>query len=98
MSQIKFHLAAKSEFLAARDYYDDLVFGLGKIFVDDTERYFNIIKANPLAYPIIRKNVRKAVMKKFPYSILYRIEKDLIFVLAIANHKRKPLYWSDRQK
>lgn len=75
MSQIKFHLAAKSEFLAARDYYDDLVFGLGKIFVDDTERYFNIIKANPLAYPIIRKNVRKAVMKNFHIQFFIELKR-----------------------
>ncbi len=96
MSGIKFHQAAKNEFFAARDYYDDLVYGLGKIFINETERYFEIIKSNPLAYPIIKKNVRKAVMKKFPYSILYRLESNKIYILAIANNKRKPFYRRNR--
>ncbi len=96
MSKIKFHQAAKNEFFAVRDYYDDLVYGLGKTFIFEIERHLEIIKSNPLAYPVIRKNIRKAVIKKFPYSILYRVEKGKIFVLAIANHKRKPYYWKNR--
>jgi hypothetical protein len=51
----------------ARDYYDDLVFGLGKKSVIELERCFKIIKANPLVYPIISDNIRKAVVIKFPY-------------------------------
>jgi hypothetical protein len=64
-SVLLYELAAK-ELLDARDYYDDFVFGLGKKFVIEIERCFKIIKTNPLAYPIIRENIRKAVVIKFP--------------------------------
>ncbi len=96
MSSVLFHELAAKELLDARDYYDDLVFGLGKKFVIEIERCFKIIKANPLAYPIIRENIRKAVVIKFPYSILYRVEKKTVYVLAVMHQKRKPKYWAER--
>ena len=52
MKSVFFHQAAKEELLISRDYYDELVFGLGKSFVIEVERCLNIIKSNPLAYPI----------------------------------------------
>lgn len=96
MNSVLFHELAAKELLDARDYYDDLVFGLGKKFVIEIERCFKIIKANPLAYPIIRENIRKAVVIKFPYSILYREEKKTVYVLAVMHQKRKPRYWAER--
>ena len=59
MKQILFHKLARKEFLDARDYYDELVFGLGKSFVNELERSLNVIKANPFAYPVIKDSVRK---------------------------------------
>ena len=96
MSLILFHKLAGKELLDAIDYYDDLVFGLGKLFVIEIERCLNIIKANPLAYPLIKENIRKAVVIKFPYSILYSVEKKNIYVLAVMHQKRKPMYWASR--
>lgn len=96
MKSVFFHQAAKEELLNARDYYDDLSFGLGKSFVIEIEKTINIIKKNPLAYPIIKKNLHKAVIMKFPYSVLYVIERERIYLLAIMHQKRKPLYWKNR--
>lgn len=96
MKSVFFHQAVKEEFLNSRDYYDELVLGLGKPFVIEVERCINIIKSNPLAYPIVRQNIRKAVIMKFPFSILYKLEDDNIYILAVMHQKRKPLYWSSR--
>lgn len=96
MNRIRFHELAKRELLEARDYYDDLVYRLGEKFVIEVERCLNIIKTNPLAYPVVKQNVRKAVVIKFPFSILYRMEKDNIYILAVMHQKRKPKYWVER--
>ena len=96
MNRIRFHELARREFLEARDYYDDLVYRLGEKFVIEVERCLNIIKTNPLAYPVVKQNVRKAVVIKFPFSILYRLEKDNIYILAVMHQKRKPKYWAER--
>ena len=73
-----------------------MVFGLGKTFVIELERCINVIKRNPFAYPIIKENIRKAVIIKFPYSVLYRLEKGNIYILALMHQKRKPKYWIKR--
>lgn len=96
MNRIRFHELARRELLEARDYYDDLVYRLGEKFVIEVERCLNIIKTNPLDYPVVKQNVRKAVVIKFPFSILYRLEKDNIYILAVMHQKRKPKYWVER--
>lgn len=96
MKSVFFHQAAKEELHKARDYYDELNFGLGKSLIIEIEKTINIIKRNPLAFPITKKNIRKAVIMKFPYSILYAVEKDSVYLLAIMHQKRKPLYWKNR--
>ena len=97
MKEIHFHQLAKQEFLDVIDHYDELVFGLGKSFVAESENCLNVILTNPRAYPVIKDNIRKAVVLKFPYSILYRLEKENIYVLAVMHQKRKPLYWANRK-
>jgi len=96
MTIIQFHELSKKELFDARDYYDDLVFGLGELFINEVEKTLNVIKANPLAYPFIKEEIRKAVVIKFPYSILYRVENEFVYILAVMHQKRKPSYWSGR--
>ena len=96
MRRIYFHKLAREELLATRDYYDEMVFGLGRTFVSEIDKCLAIINRNPLAYPIIREKIHKAVVIKFPYSILYRMEKENIYILAIMHQKRRPQYWSNR--
>ncbi len=96
MNHILFHELAGKEFLEARDYYDDLIYGLGKCFINEVERCLSIIKTNPAAYPVIKKGIRKAVVMKFPYSILYKVEYENILILAVMHQKRKPKYWFNR--
>jgi hypothetical protein len=38
---------------------------------------------------------RKVVMRRFPCSVIYRVEDDTVFVLAFAYHRRTPRYWRD---
>ena len=96
MKNVLFHELARKELIDARDYYDDLVFGLGKTFVLELEKCLDVIKINPLAYPITKENIRKAVIIKFPYLILYLVEEKSIYILAIMHQKRKPKYWVNR--
>lgn len=97
MNHFSYHELAQKELIETRDYYDELVYGLGELFVLEIERCLNIIKINPLAYPTFKFNIRKAVILKFPFSILYRIEENNIFILAIMHQKRKPKYWAGRR-
>lgn len=57
---------------------------------------FENIKQNPKSFPIAYKDVRKFVIKKFPFVIYYRITETLIQVIAIFHTSRNPKIWDDR--
>ena len=55
------------------------------------------IAANPQRWPCIGKSeIRQFSFTRFPYSIIYFEESNLIRILAFAHHKRRPGYWKHR--
>lgn len=94
---ISFHEMAESELNEATDYYESKVAGLGRAFLSEVERVSRFIQQNPESAPIILKVVRRKILSRFPYSIMYSIVNDSIRILAIANHKRRPFYWHIRK-
>lgn len=98
MIKIGFHKLAEREMLEARDFYDNLVFGLGKKFISDLEYIINLLRENPLMFPVKFDNYRTVPLRKFPYSIIFRLDKDdEVIILAVAHQKRKPNYWVTRK-
>ena len=57
---------------------------------------FENIKQNPYSYPIAYKDVRKYVVKRFPFVIYYRTIDSLIQVIAIFHTSRNPEIWNER--
>lgn len=55
-----------------------------------------IIK-RPLAFQIVKAKYRKYNIARFPYSVVFKIVKDRITIVAFAHHKRKPNYWKKRK-
>ncbi len=97
ISSISIHEIADLELNEAAQYYESKVTGLGFAFLSEVERVIEQIQNNPESAPRIRKAVRRKLLRGFPYSIMYSIVDDSIRILAIANQKRRPFYWRDRQ-
>jgi hypothetical protein len=49
------------------------------------------------AEAIVLGSVRRRLLRRFPYALLYSIKDDGIRVLAVMNLKRRPTYWVGRQ-
>ena len=96
MIQTDFHKLAEKELLDARDYYDELVFGLGRKFILEIEYVLKRIRSNPLEFPVYFNEFRIALLRKFPFPIIFRIDRGRIYILAIAHQKRKPKYYANR--
>ncbi len=91
-----FHELAEVELDEAAQYYESEVASLGLTFLAEVERSIAQIRDHPEAAPIIHGVVRRRLLRRFPYSILYTIGDDAIQILAIANQKRRPFYWHRR--
>ncbi len=94
--RIRLHPSAQRELEEAAAFYDLEGPGLGSAFINDFERAGEQIRLMPESSPIARGPARKKPLARFPYSIIYSIIDDDVFVLAVAHSRRRPFYWQDR--
>ncbi len=87
---------AEQEMLDAAAYYELQVSGLGQDFLAKIASAVTDIAENPERWPVIRLNVRRRLVHRFPYGMLYRVDPDEVVVLAVAHLHRHPAYWVGR--
>ena len=90
------HPEADAEFQEAIDFYRAESPELGVRFYREVMTTLVRIEAHPRAWPRLRGSVRKCLVDGFPYKLLYTIEPDRLYVVAVMHGKRKPDYWDDR--
>jgi len=87
---------ARQEFEAAVRYYNRQVLGLGTEMRAEVRAALRRVIAWPLACPIERGDIRRLILSRFPYKLLYAVEADHIYLIAVAHLHRMPDYWVDR--
>jgi plasmid stabilization system protein ParE len=87
---------AELDIQEAFEWYEAQSRGLGSEFVRSVDACLSAIGRNPLAYPLVRKQARRALLRRFPYGILYVFEQNTISVVACFHGKRNPKQWLDR--
>lgn len=97
MDRPEFHRLAEHELNEAARYYDLEEPGLGGAFLDEVDRCLDSIQAHPKAGAILRGEVRRRLLRRFPYALLYKIKPTGIRILAVMNLRRRPAYWIDRE-
>jgi plasmid stabilization system protein ParE len=93
-----FHHEAEVEFNEAIDYYEGCETGLGYDFSIEVFTSIQNIVSYPTAWPIIEQDIRRCLVNRFPYGIIYSIEHDEVFILAVMHLRRHPDYWKQRTK
>ena len=88
---------AEAELLDARDWYEDQRRGLGRAFASEVDRALGGILQAPLAYPRVQGEIRRALVRRFPYAIYFRAMPDEIIVLAVIHGRRHPRRWQSRR-
>jgi hypothetical protein len=91
-----FHPEAEEEFLQAVDYYEDCEKGLGLDFALAVHDAAEQALRHPVSWPVLTGEIRRCQTARFPYGIVYSVERDGIFILAVMHLHRKPDYWKDR--
>ena len=97
MKRVTFHEEADAEVIDAARYYETEAAGLGVSFLVDVEAAVEQVRAHPEANQLISPEVRRKLLRRFPYSVLYTIEPDRIRVLAVSHQRRRPGYWRHRR-
>lgn len=92
-----FHPEAEDEFNKAIDYYEQIDSGLGYDFALEV---YSTIKRSvelPKAWAMIDNPIRRSLVKRFPYGILYSEAPEGISIIAVMHLHRRPDYWKHRK-
>ena len=89
--------AAAADVEDAYRWYESRRPGLGEEFLHATRRVIDSILENPEQSPVVRRKTRRALVRRFPYSIFYRVVEDNVVVVACMHGRRDPNRWQKRE-
>ncbi len=88
---------AQREFLAGRDWYEERQSGLGADFIVAVERTIERIEALPSSFPTVHAEIRRAVLRSFPYAVFFQVLEEEIVILGVVHNRRHPRSWQSRR-
>ncbi len=92
----RFLRPAEEEMTEASLFYEAASTGLGNSFLDDVQRVVDSLREHPyLGHGVVR-NLRRMLLHRFPFSLIYSVETDEILIVAVAHHGRRLGYWQER--
>lgn len=84
---------AVREVKEAHAWYEAQREGLGATFLSELERALVILQAHPLGFPVLHATVRRALTRRLPFAILFRVRDEQVVVLSVMHHARDPGRW-----
>jgi plasmid stabilization system protein ParE len=82
---------------AAAFYSESATVELGQAFLAEFERVVTSVLENPRLGAIFRGSRRRALLRRFPYSVIYQVAGEELRVVAVAHQHRRPAYWAGRR-
>lgn len=88
----------EAELKTVYDWYEEKETGLGDQFLLCIDAAFSAIRRSPGMFPIVHKQVRRVLIRRFPYGIYYLVEEKKIAVIAVFHARRNPMGWKTRKR
>lgn len=70
--------------------------GLGVEFLDDVQRVVDHLRTFPKLGQSIAGGFRRALLRRFPFLLIYADQPESILIIAVAHQRREPDYWRER--
>jgi len=87
---------ARRELRNAAYYYKERSPRVAATFMASVQSAIDDLVAFPESATVVKGAVRGKIVPRFPYTLMYRRDGDVIVILAVAHHKQRPEYWIDR--
>lgn len=88
--------AAAADIDAAALWYQRQRAGLGDEFLAVLRSTLEEVAQHPFRYPVIHRDTRRALMRRFPYAIFYRVYGETVVIVACLHGRRDPRRWMVR--
>jgi toxin ParE1/3/4 len=88
--------AAAADLQDAFDWHERQRSGLGAAFREAVRNKLGDIAANPMQYQVVHRDTRRALLRRFPYGLYYRVYPGIVVVVACMHGRRNPRRWKMR--
>jgi len=96
--RIEYHPAIEHELREIIRYYEQASRGLGIEFLDEFERQILKIVSMPTLWAVVEGDIRRALMKRFPYTVYFRVLGNDVLRVTVIKHQRKHPEYGQRRK
>ena len=93
---IRFTPEADAELTEAREWYSHQRKDLDLEFMQCLDDALSRIVDNPYVFPVVHRDLRRAVVRRFPFAVFYELISDEIQVIAVFHSRRDPEMWKSR--
>lgn len=96
--RVEYHPETTTDLNGAIAHYNELRSGLGDALRGEVYAAINRVLSNPKQFPVVERDIRRSLVRRFPYSVLFsEPEPDLVRILVIRHHRRDQGFGLDRQ-
>ena len=88
---------AKADIREAARWYEGQRPGFGRTFVQQIDALLDRVRVNPMQHQVLYRETRRAIPRRFPYGVFYRIDGSDVLVFAVVHLHRDPSTWPDRE-
>lgn len=96
MRVLRVRPAAAADIEEAFLWYEGQRPGLGDEFRQELKAALDRITASPELYQVLHRETRRALIRRFPYCLFYRVYPEAIVVVAVMHARRNPRRWRSR--
>ena len=96
MKPVLIRPAAAADIEDAFLWYEGQRSGLGLEFRAELKATLDRLAANPSLYQVVHRATRRALLRRFPYGVFYRVYPEAIVVVAVMHGRRAPTRWRTR--
>jgi len=96
MIAYRFLYPAEEEMTGASLFYEASSNGLGSDFLADVQFGIDSLREHPHLGHEVGGGLRRMLLHRFPFSLIYSVEADAILIVAVAHYGRRPGYWKNR--
>ena len=94
--KIIFHTEAETEIFEALEWYAERSLLAARAFVQELTSMVVLADRSPETWPRGFGNTRRIVFPHFPFDLVFRMKDETLEIVAVAHHRRRPMYWRSR--
>jgi len=96
MRRLTIRRQAELDVSEATAWHEERRTGLGDEFLDELDSVLRRVIENPFQFPKVKNTIRKALLRRFPYSVYFGVTRETLELIAVLHHRRNPRTWQKR--